>query len=140
MQYATLYVMDPSLIGSKVLHKLPQILSYSSKSSNDRAIGMVIKLDVAEIDMNFMEPKNLEEHLEGFKGFAYNHVSQGIDVIYVLSRIHYIQMAMGCVINPGFDDKGNVLDFLFKLNKAYNALLFYDNKLFDYDMEILAQL
>lgn len=59
---------------------------------------------------------------------------------YVLSRIHCIQIAIGCVINPGFDDKGNVLNFLSKLNKAYNALLFYDNKLFDYDMEILAQL
>lgn len=140
MQYATLYVMDPSLIGSKILDKLPQILSHSPKISNHRAIGMAIKLDAAEIDMNFMEPKTLEEHLEGFKGFAYKNVSKGMDVSYVLSRIHYIQMAIGCVINPSFDDKGNVLDFLFKLSKAYNALLFYDNKLFDYDMEILAQL
>lgn len=140
MQYATLYVMDPSLIGCKVLDNLAQILSHSSKSDDDRAIGMLLKLDAAEIDMNFMEPENLEEHLEGLEGFAYNHVSQGIDITYVLSRIHYVQMAIGCVINPGFDDKGNVLDFLSKLNKAYNALLFYDNKLVDYDMEILALL
>ncbi|RZI47363.1 hypothetical protein EDM53_02270 [Rickettsiales endosymbiont of Peranema trichophorum] len=41
---------------------------------------MVIKLDVAEIDMNFMKHEKLEEHLTGFKGFAYNHVSQGIDL------------------------------------------------------------
>lgn len=140
MQYVSLYVMDSSLIGSKVLNKIPQILSYSSKSSNDNAIGMVIKLDIAEIDMNFMEPEKLTEHLEGLKGFAYTHVVKGIDLIYTLNRIHYIQIAIGCVINPGFDDKGKVLDFLLKLNKAYNALLFHDNKLFDYDMQILAEL
>ncbi len=140
MQYATLYVMDPSLIGSKVLDQLPQILSYSSKSSDDSAIGMVVKLDAATIEMNFMETEKLEEHLEGLKGFACKHVSQGTDLIYMLSRIHYIQIAIGCVIKPDFDEKYNALDFLSKLNKACNSLLFCDNKLFDYDMEILAKL
>jgi hypothetical protein len=140
MQYATLYVADPSVIGSKVLNTFPQILSYSAKSSDGRAAGMVIKLDVAEIDMNFMEPEKLEEHLEGFKIFAHDHVSDGIDVLYVLSRIHSVRMVIGCVIHPGFDDQGKVLDFLSQLNKAYKALLLCDNKLFDYDMQILVNL
>ncbi|XVN41735.1 MAG: hypothetical protein RCO49_04470 [Rickettsia endosymbiont of Argas persicus] len=47
MQYAILYVMDPSLIGSKVLDTFPQILSYTSKSEGKDAAGMIIKLDKA---------------------------------------------------------------------------------------------
>lgn len=141
MQYASLYVMDPSLIGSKVLNTLPQILSYQSKSNDDNDVtGMLIKLDTAEIEMNFMEPSKREEHLEGFKGFAYNHVSEGIDHIYVLSRIHYTRMVIGCVIDPGFDNEGKVLNFLQELNRAYNSLLLYDNKVFDYDMQKLVEL
>lgn len=140
MQYATLYVMDPSLIGSKVFDIFPQILSYTSKSEDERATGMMIKLDSAEIDMNFMDSSKLEEHLEGFKGFAHNYVKEGIDPIYVLSRIHFVRMVIGCVVNPGFDYQGKVLEFLQGLNRAYNALLFYDNKVFDYDMQILVEL
>jgi hypothetical protein len=141
MQYATLYVMDLSLIGSKVLNTLPQILSYTSKGDNDNnATGILIRLDTAEIEMNFMEPSKLEEHLQGFEVFAYNHVSEGIDHMYVLSRIHHIKMVIGCVIDTGFDNESKVLDFLQKLNRAYNSLLFYNNKVFDYDMQKLAEL
>jgi hypothetical protein len=140
MKYATLYVMDPSIIGSKVLDTFPQILSYTSKSEDKKATGMIIKLDNAEIEMNFMESSELEEQLEGFKGFAYKYVSEGVDPVYVLSRIHNVRLTIGCVINPGFDEQGKILKFLQGLNRAYNSLLLYDNKVFDYDMQILVKL
>lgn len=140
MQYATLYVMDPSLIGSKVLDSFSQIVSYTSISKGKDATGMIIKLEHTEINMNFMEFTELEKHLEGFKGFAYKYVSEEIDLIYVLSRIHNVRIVIGCVVNPGFDEQGKVLKFLQDLNKAYNSLLFYDNKVFDYDMQMLVEL
>lgn len=140
MQYATLYVMDPSVVGSKVLNTIPQILSYTSKSEGEKATGMVIKLVDAEIDMNFMESAELEEHLEGLNGFASTYVKEGVDLPYVLSRIYYVQLVIGCVVKPGFDGEGRVLEFFKELNKAYKSLLFYDNKVFDYDMQVLVQL
>ncbi|WP_395476979.1 hypothetical protein [Rickettsia endosymbiont of Pantilius tunicatus] len=101
---------------------------------------MIIKLDNAKIDMNFMKSSELEEHLEGFKNFAYKYVSEGVDPIYVLSRIHNVRLTIGCVIIPKFDEQGKILKFLQELNKAYNSLLLYDNKVFDYDMQILVEL
>ena len=82
----------------------------------------------------------LEEHLEGFKGFAYDNTCQNIDYLYVLSRIHNIRLAIGCIINPKFDDEGKVLHFLQSLNRAYNSLLFYNDRVFDYDMQMLVRL
>ncbi|WP_338636230.1 hypothetical protein [Spirobacillus cienkowskii] len=140
MKYATLYIMDPSLVGSKVLDTIPQIKSYSSKNENDNATGMLIKLDEFEIEMNFMEPEKLEDHLEGFKGLAYNYVSEGIDPVYVLTRIFNVRLVIGCVIEPDFDKESKVLEFFKNFNSAYKSLLFYDNKVFDYDMQVLAKL
>jgi len=33
-----------------------------------------------------------------------------------------------------------VLEFFKNFNRAYNSFLFYDNKLFDYDIKVLAKL
>lgn len=94
---------------------------------------MVIKLDKVDIEMNFMEPEKLEDHLEGFKGLAYNYVSKGIDPVYVLTRIFYVRLAVVLI------KKVMYWSFL-KILIAYNSLLFYDSKVFDYDMQVLAEL
>lgn len=140
MQYATLYLADPSIVGSKVLNNFSQIISYADKSDDDKATGIVIKLTEAEIDMNFMPYVELGEHLEGFKGFAYDNICQNVDPQYVLSRIHNVRLVIGCVVNPQFDEAGKIFQFLQSLNKAYNSLLFCNNRVFDYDMQMLVRL
>jgi len=42
MDPATLYVTDASLIGSKILDKFPEIISYSSKTEREKVSGMIM--------------------------------------------------------------------------------------------------
>ncbi|QOL19831.1 hypothetical protein [Candidatus Bodocaedibacter vickermanii] len=140
MDYATLYISDPSIIGSKVLDTMPEILSYNSKSDNHHVLGMTLRLKAANIDCNFMVNSELENHLNGLSNFVSGSIAEGVDLSYSLSRVSQVRMAMGCCIDPGFDSEGEILNFIKHYSRTLNSLLFYDSTLFDYDLQILATL
>jgi hypothetical protein len=140
MDNVAFYISDPSIIGSKVLDTLPGILSYNSKSDDQNAIGMILRLNAANIDCNFMSNEELENHLKGLSVFVSGNLAEGVDLSYTLSRVSQVRLVIGCVINPGFDSAEEVLSFIKHYNRALNSMLFYNSTLFDYDMEALATL
>lgn len=134
----TIYISDPSLLGSKLFKQIKGIRSYEGLNEGDSATGIRFKLDAGQVTMNFMPEKQIEEHLQGFCGYA-EHVTSDKDKLpYILTWIQNVRFALGCVIEPGFDDAGKIQEFLFQFNAALNGLLFLVDTVFDHDGEPLA--
>ena len=75
---ATLYVSDPSLLGSKVLDTMPGILSYEGTSDEaGNATGLRLRLKAGELIMNFMPAHMIEEHLAGMSLCGASGARQG---------------------------------------------------------------
>jgi hypothetical protein len=135
---ATLYLADPSLVGSKVLDGLPGVRSYEGLSEGSSATGLRLQLKGAEVLMNFMPPHMVEDHLAGMAGYAEEMVPNKDRLPYVLSRIQAVKLIIGCVITPGIDEEGEVLEALMTLNSRLNGLFFLGDSLFDENGEPLA--
>lgn len=134
------YIADPSLFGSRHLDKFSEIKSYRSLSMGKQATGLILELESTTLELNLLPSDKIKEHLEGLRGFAINYALKQEDVTHILSRIYEIQMVIGCIIKPGFDDKGQVLDFIKRFSSSLNSLLFYNNSLLDYDGKCLSML
>lgn len=136
--YTTIYVADPSLVGSAALDKVPGILSYEGLSEGETATGIRLKLPAGEVLMNFMPGHMIEEHLAGMAGYAESEVRDKERLPYVLHRISQVRFVIGCVIPQGFDDKGTMLEVLMRYNCELNGLFFMGDSLFDNDAQPLA--
>jgi len=134
---ATIYIADPSLLGSKLFGQSERIRSYEDVSERGSATGIKFKLDAGEIAVNFMPEAMMEEHLQGFCAYAEHVIPDKDRLVYVLSRIHHVRLVLGCTITPGFDDAGSIQEFLFEFNGLLNGLLFLADTIFDYDGEAL---
>jgi len=80
-----------------------------------------------------MAPDEIEEHLRGFAGYIQSVCDDQDRLVYALSRAHNVRFVAGCVIEPGFDDGGQVQAFLLDLNWRLNGLLFVFDSVVDYD-------
>lgn len=134
---AAIFVADPSLIGSKLFNQLEGVRSYTSLSRGECATGLGFELGADKVAMNFMPDEMIREHLQGFSGYAEHVIPNNDLLIYTKSRIHYVRMVIGCVIEPGFDEEGKIQEFLFQFNGLVNGLLFLGDIIFDYDGEPL---
>jgi len=135
--YATIYIADPSLLGSKVFDKLNGVVRYKDLSSDGQATGIKFALDAGDVVINFMPNDRVESHLEAFSDYVRQGISDEDLLIYVLPRIHYVRMVLGCVIRPRCDDASVIENFLFELTRCCNGLLFAYGTVYDYDGEPL---
>lgn len=135
---ATLYISDPSLLGSKVLDTVPGIQAYEGLSEGEKATGIRLQLKAGVVVMNFMPAPMIEEHLVGMSGYADQMVRDRESLPYVLTRIKEVRFVIGCVITPCFDDDGTILEVLMRLNSSLNGLFFVGDSLFDHDGQPLA--
>ena len=136
--HATLYIADPSLLGSTVLDTVPGILSYEGLSEGETATGLRLRLKTGEVIMNFMPAHMIEEHLTGMSGNAQAEVRDQERLPDVVHRLSQVRFVVGCVMPQGFDDKGTILQVLMRLNCELNGLLFLGDSLFDQDTQPLA--
>jgi hypothetical protein len=137
--YATIYIADPSLLGSTVFDTVPGIQSYESTSDdNGSATGLRLQLKAGELIMNFMPTPMIEEHLAGMSGYAEQEVRDKERLPYVLHRISQMRFVVGCVAPNGFGDNGEMIETLMQLNGALNGLLMLGDSLFDHDGRPLA--
>jgi hypothetical protein len=96
---ATIYIADPSLLGSKLFGQSKRIRSYEGLSDRDSATGLKFQLDAGKVVVNFMPEPMMEEHLPGFCGYA-QHVIAGKDrLVYAIGRIRHVRLVLGCTIN-----------------------------------------
>lgn len=140
MDYTTLYLADSSLIGSKTLDNFSDVIrSCRPKSEDENAVGMIIELDEAIIDCNFMPEKEINNHLQGLNGFVKTHLQDGISLSYPLARIYNVNMVIG-LITPKLDAHGRVLGFIKSYNNFLKSMIFYEDALWDYDWQCLASI
>jgi len=135
---ATIYISDPSLVGSKLFGKFPEITKITPLYEGPNASGVILDLDFGRVQMNFMPKEELTAHINGLEGYV-NHTFNGQedDLTYLISRINMISLAIGMVIEPSFDEEPRAIEFLYKLNDRVNGLLFIYDSLVDYDGEPL---
>jgi hypothetical protein len=137
--YATIYVADPSLLGSKVFDTVPGIQSYEGMSDESgSATGFKLRTQFGECLMNFMPAHLIEEHLAGMAGYVQQEVRDKDRLPYVLHRISQVRFVIGCVAPSGFGDDGEMIETLLQLNGALNGLYFMGDSLFDHDAQPIA--
>jgi hypothetical protein len=135
---ATLYISDPSLLGSELVKKIKGVQSYEGLSEGESATGLLLRFKAGEIRMNFMPEHMIEEHLAGMSGYVEQTIPDRENLPYVLSRIKNVKMVIGCVITPCFDDAGVMFEAVMNLNCELNGVLMLGNSLFDRDATPLA--
>lgn len=131
--FATFYIADPSLLGSRVFDEIEIIHNYEGLVRDGNATGVVFDIGAAHVRMNFMPPGEIEEHLAGLSGYIQSVCEDQDRMIYTLSRMRPVRFVAGCVIEPGFDDQGIVQTFLLDLNRQLNSLLFLWDSLVDFN-------
>lgn len=137
--YATIYLADPSLLGSTVLDTVPGIQSYEGTSDEKgTATGLKLQLEAGELLMNFMPTHMIEEHLNGMSGYAQQEVRDQERLPYVLHRISQVRFVVGCVAPTGFGADGEMIEPLMQLNGALNGLLMLGDSLYDHDAQPVA--
>jgi hypothetical protein len=137
--YATIYIADPSLLGSNVFDNVPGIQSYEGMSDdNGNATGFKLQTKFGECIMNFMPANMIDEHLAGMSGYAEEHVRDKERLPYVLHRISQVRFVIGCVAPAGFRDNGEMIEPLMQLTGALNGLFFMGDSLFDHDAQPIA--
>jgi hypothetical protein len=87
---ATIYISDPSLLGSRLFDSINTIQAYNGVSGDDTTKGVIFDIGVARVQMNFMPKDELPQHLNGFLGYAEQMFSGNQDdLLYLLSRIRH---------------------------------------------------
>jgi hypothetical protein len=135
VDYATIYTACPSLLGSKMIGMFPEIISHKAKSNENNATGMIWETKSGILELNFIWKNELKENLKGFKIFAVNSIVDDNRKKYILSRIINTEMAIGIVIQNGFDKNNLVTNLLLDINNRLNGLLFLYDSIIDYNGE-----
>src|SRR5689334_5868490 len=111
--YATIYIADPSLLGSKILDTMSSIKSYEGMNDpNGNAVGLKLQTKYGECVMNFMPEHMIEEHLAGMAGYAEQEVRDKERLPYVLGRITQMRFVIGCMAPTGFGNDGEMIETL----------------------------
>jgi hypothetical protein len=131
--FATFYIADPSLLGSRVFDDMAVIRDYEGLSQEGIATGIIFDIGAARIRMNFMPAAEVAEHLKGLTGYIQSVCEDQDQLVYTLGRVRMVSFVAGCVIEPGFDEEGVVQHFLLDLNRRLNALLFIWDSLVDFN-------
>ena len=134
---ATIYIADPSMMGSRFFDRIPDIKSFESISEGPTATGVRFRLPWGSVTMNFMPPGDLQEHLRRFSGYAQHIIADQDTLVYTLARIRNVRMSLGCVIDHEESDLKEVLSFLFNFSGNMNGLLFFEDSIFDFTWEPL---
>ncbi|MFT5469924.1 MAG: hypothetical protein ACI8UO_005047 [Verrucomicrobiales bacterium] len=134
---AAIYIADPSLLGSRFLDCLEDILSYESISDGNQATGIIITLKWGTMTLNFMPSDQLDPHLQGLIGYVRAHIVDDDSLGYALGRLNYVRMSLGCVIEHE-EDSDDFVDFLFRFFGSLNGLLFFFDRLYDFTGDTLA--
>jgi hypothetical protein len=131
--FATFYIADPSLLGSKVFDEVEVIQNYEGLTREGNATGVIFDIGAAHVRMNFMPPGEIQEHLAGLSGYIQSVCEDQDRLVYTLDRVRPVRFVAGCVIEPGFDDGGIVQTFLLELNQRLNSMLFLWDSLVDFN-------
>ena len=133
LEHATIYIPDPSLIGSRVLNDIEAIKSYKSISDNGKATGLQLTFEWGSMRMSFMSSPDIEKHLEGLSTFVGQHITDADTLIYTQARIRHVRMALGCVIEYSEESLEEMFNALAVLTRVFAGMFFFLDYLYDYN-------
>ena len=134
---AAIYISDPSMMGSRLFDRIPDLKSYEGISDGSSATGVRFTFGWGSVTVNFMPPGDLLSHLDGFSGYARQIVADQDTLAYTLARIRNVRMLLGCVIEHDESEIEEVLSFIFSFTSNINGLLFFEDTIFDFSGEPL---
>ncbi|HCS51850.1 hypothetical protein [Rubinisphaera sp.] len=136
-EYATIYIPDPSLVGSRVLDEIETIKSYSAISDNGKATGLHLTFEWGSIEISFLSSPDIEEHLKGLSGFMSQHITDTDTLVYTQARILCVRMALGCVIEYSIEYSDELLQEMVNelgvLTRVFAGMLFFLDYLYDFN-------
>lgn len=94
-----------------------------------------VRMGRVVITINVMPEPEIEEHIQGFADYVrFLHQSTpSARTDGLIDRIGKIRTALGCVIEPGFDEEGVVEGLIDGLARELDALVFAADSVFDSD-------
>ena len=134
---ATVYIADPSMLGSRVFDTLESIQAYEGISEGSEAKGFVLRFPWGECQCNIMAAEDLPEHLGGFENYVRSQSVGSDSLVYAISRLSNVRMCIGLVITHDQEREEEVLGVLFNLNASLNGLLFLYDTVWDWSGEAL---
>jgi hypothetical protein len=82
-----------------------------------------------QVTLNLMPASQLASHLDGFCGYLRHlhatHPSSHTDPL--IAKIQTVKTVLGCVVEPGWDDEGQVTGILLMINEDQDGLIFVNN-------------
>ena len=133
----SLYISDPSIIGSKLFDDIVSIDSYESISKEGNATGFRLYANWGTMVVNIMPSVQLESHLNDFCHYIRSQIEDNDELTYALGRLHYVLMVLGCIIEYDDQDEEAVHAFLFEFNMRLNGLMFLHDTVWDWTGDVL---
>lgn len=134
---AAIYISDPAMIGSRLFDRSPDIISYETFGGKDSDPGFKLFLKWGEIVCKIMSEENINKHLAGFENYMKDKFDGEDDLIYFLSRLHYVRTCLGMEISHKDDADEEVHEFLFSMNEVLAGLLYMHDTVWDWSREAL---
>lgn len=137
IENAAIYISDPAMIGSRLFDRSPDIVSYETFGGEGTDLGFKLFFEWGEMVCNIMPEENVEKNLAGFENYMREKFENEDDLIYFLSRLHYVRTCLGLEIShkDGADDE--VQEFLFSMNEVLAGLLYMYDTVWDWSREAL---
>ena len=85
-----------------------------------------------------MPEENIEHHLAGFINYMRDKFENEDDLIYFMSRLHYVRTCLGLEISHKEEAEDDVHEFLFSMNEVMAGLLYMHDTVWDWSREALA--
>ncbi|MCO7227580.1 hypothetical protein [Pleionea sp. CnH1-48] len=134
---SAIYISDPSMLGSRLFDRSPDIISYETFENGETNIGFKLVLSWGEIVCHIMQEDQLEKHIAGYEAYMTSQIQDKEDLVYFLSRLHYVRTCLGLEISHKEGMEEDVHQFLFSLNEVLAGLLFMYDTTWDWSREAL---
>ncbi|MEM8861247.1 MAG: hypothetical protein AAGD96_23215 [Chloroflexota bacterium] len=133
IENATFYIPDPTVFGTKLFDRFPEINSAQPFSTEEVATGMLLETTWGEIKFNVMPPEQMGPHLNSFANFIHQHCPVKSDDMYMRGRLTHVRWVLGCNIKHEPNQQQTVGQFLLRFNDQLNGTLFFDNTVWDWN-------
>ncbi len=140
MDHCSFYLPDPSTISNKTLLAVEGVTGFKArKNERGRAVGIELQTQFGPISMNFMNPKEIPEHLEGFVGWVHHCAESDphVKVDVVSQVILQTNFCIGCNIRHGFDDDFFILSMVVDIAAALKGFAFINDTIVAGDGDFL---
>jgi len=141
-EHFTVYAQTYDALPEEQMRRLARDADFDIGRDDEGGRTFTYRWPDVTVTCHEMPPQKVPQHLRDFASW--------VTILYdrkpdergrqILDRIHYTRLVVGVVIEPQRDDAGRVEAILGAMAHGLNALLFYDNALYDKDARLILAL